>query len=177
MEQLWKQNLRQIEPYVPGEQSSDPDRIKLNANENPYPPAPAWRRCCAVTTRQRCACTRTPTPGCSRRPLPATTAWQPEQVFVGNGSDDVLALAFQSFFNSDKPIAFPDITYSFYPVWCRLFHIPFVTYPLTADFRIDPADYADPTVAWCYPIPMLPPLSVRTCPLCRRSWRAIGMLW
>ena len=80
----------------------------------------------------------------------------PEQVFVGNGSDDVLALAFQSFFNSDKPIAFPDITYSFYPVWCRLFHIPFVTYPLTADFRMDPADYAAPNGGVVLPNPNAP---------------------
>ena len=75
---------------------------------------------------------------------------------MGNGSDDVLALAFQSFFNSDKPIAFPDITYSFYPVWCRLFHIPFVTYPLTADFRIDPADYAAPNGGVVLPNPNAP---------------------
>lgn len=103
MEHLWKQNLRQIEPYVPGEQSSDPDRIKLNANENPYPPAPGVEAVlrsydpaalCLVPGRQRPAAQGVHCPPLRRGA---------EQVFVGNGSDDVLALAFQSFFNSDKP--------------------------------------------------------------------------
>ena len=177
MEHLWKQNLRQIEPYVPGEQSSDPDRIKLNANENPYPPAPGVE----AVLRSYDPAALCLYPDANARLLKASIARHygvaPEQVFVGNGSDDVLALAFQSFFNSDKPIAFPDITYSFYPVWCRLFHIPFVTHPLTADFRIDPADYAALTAAWCCPIPMPPPLSVTDLPFVQRSWRAIGMLW
>lgn len=124
MEHLWKQNLRQIEPYVPGEQSSDPDRIKLNANENPYPPAPGVE----AVLRSYDPAALCLYPDANARLLKASIARHygvaPEQVFVGNGSDDVLALAFQSFFNGDKPIAFPDITYSFYPVWCRLFHIP-----------------------------------------------------
>ena len=156
MEQLWKQNLRQIEPYVPGEQSSDPDRIKLNANENPYPPAPGVE----AVLRSYVPAALCLYPDANARLLKASIARHygvaPEQVFVGNGSDDVLALAFQSFFNSDKPIAFPDITYSFYPVWCRLFHIPFVTYPLTADFRIDPADYAAPNGGVVLPNPNAP---------------------
>ena len=156
MEHLWKQNLRQIEPYVPGEQSSDPDRIKLNANENPYPPAPGVE----AVLRSYDPAALCLYPDANARLLKASIARHygvaPEQVFVGNGSDDVLALAFQSFFNSDKPIAFPDITYSFYPVWCRLFHIPFVTYPLTADFRIDPADYAAPNGGVVLPNPNAP---------------------
>lgn len=156
MEHLWKQNLRQIEPYVPGEQSGDPDRIKLNANENPYPPAPGVE----AVLRSYDPAALCLYPDANARLLKASIACHygvaPEQVFVGNGSDDVLALAFQSFFNSDKPIAFPDITYSFYPVWCRLFHIPFVTYPLTADFRMDPADYAAPNGGVVLPNPNAP---------------------
>ena len=156
MAHLWKQNLRQIEPYVPGEQSSDPDRIKLNANENPYPPAPGVE----AVLRSYDPAALCLYPDANARLLKASIARHygvaPEQVFVGNGSDDVLALAFQSFFNSDKPIAFPDITYSFYPVWCRLFHIPFVTHPLTADFRMDPADYAAPNGGVVLPNPNAP---------------------
>lgn len=177
MEHLWKQNLRQIEPYVPGEQSSDPDRIKLNANENPYPPAPGVE----AVLRSYDPAALCLYPDANARLLKASIARHygvaPEQVFVGNGSDDVLALAFQSFFNSDKPIAFPDITYSFYPVWCRLFHIPFVTYPLTADFRIDPADYAAPNGGVVLPNPNAPTSIGEDLPFVQRSWRAIGMLW
>lgn len=177
MEQLWKQNLRQIEPYVPGEQSSDPDRIKLNANENPYPPAPGVE----AVLRSYDPAALCLYPDANARLLKASIARHygvaPEQVFVGNGSDDVLALAFQSFFNSDKPIAFPDITYSFYPVWCRLFHIPFVTYPLTADFRIDPADYAAPNGGVVLPNPNAPTSIGEDLPFVQALWRAIGMLW
>lgn len=156
MEQLWKQNLRQIEPYVPGEQSSDPLRIKLNANENPYPPAPGVQAVLRSYDPAALCLYPDANAGVLKAAIAKHYGVTPAQVFVGNGSDDVLALAFQAFFNSQKPIAFPDITYSFYPVWCRLFHIPFVTYSLTANFRIDPADYAAPNGGVVLPNPNAP---------------------
>lgn len=141
MNDLWKNNLRKIEPYVPGEQSKDRDIVKINANENPYPPSP--RAVAALkafdTDRLRFY------PQADSLPLKEAIAdfygVKAENVFVGNGSDDVLALAFQSFFNGDKPIAFPDITYSFYPVWCNLFGIEYTNPALDESFRINPDDY------------------------------------
>ncbi|MGN0515350.1 histidinol-phosphate transaminase [Eubacterium sp.] len=141
MNDLWKKNLRKIKPYVPGEQSKDRDIVKINANENPYPPSP--KAVAALksfdTDRLRFY------PQADSLPLKEAIAdfygVKAENVFVGNGSDDVLALAFQSFFNGDKPIAFPDITYSFYPVWCDLFGIEYTNPALDENFRINPDDY------------------------------------
>lgn len=141
MQDLWKQNLRKIDPYVPGEQSKEKDIVKINANENPYPPSP---RVTEILKNYDITALRF-YPDASASMLKSAIAKhygvQVENVFVGNGSDDVLALAFQSFFNSDKPIAYPDITYSFYPVWCNLFGIPYQTVPLDAQFRIHASDY------------------------------------
>lgn len=139
-EQL-KEKLRKIDPYVPGEQSKEKGIIKLNANENPYPPSPD---AAAVLNGFACETLRL-YPDAAARTLKEAIAQfygvMPENVFVANGSDDVIALAFQAFFCSEKPIMFPDITYSFYPVWCDLFKIPYKTVPLDADFRIRAADY------------------------------------
>ena len=130
MEKLWKKNFRQITPYVPGEQSKDTDIVKINANENPYPPSPKAVRAIREFNTDGLRFY----PPSDVMPLKEAIASfygvQPTNVFVGNGSDDVIALAFQSFFNGDKPIAYPDITYSFYPVWCDLFGIKYTTYPL-----------------------------------------------
>lgn len=140
MEKLWKKNLRDIEPYVPGEQSKEQNIVKINANENPYPPSPkvieAIRNFDSSNLRFY--------PDANAYEFKSAVAEyynvEIENVFLGNGSDDVIALAFQAFFNGKKPIAYPDITYSFYPVWCRLFNIPYKTYPLQKDFRIDIED-------------------------------------
>ena len=137
----WKKNLRNIEPYVPGEQSKDTDIVKLNANENPYPPSPkaieAIKSFPAETLRLYPHADATPL----KKAIADYYGVGVENVFLGNGSDDVIALSFQAFFNSELPILYPDITYSFYPVWCRLFGIPHETKPLGADFRINPDDY------------------------------------
>ena len=138
----WRKNVREIAPYVPGEQSKDANLIKLNANENPYPPSPkvqeVFRNFDAAALRRY--------PDANSTELRHTLAEHfgvgDNRVFLGNGSDDVLALCFQTCFCSDEPILFPDVTYSFYPVWCSLFRIPFCKVPLTADYRIDPQDYA-----------------------------------
>lgn len=156
MQQEWMKNLRDIEPYVPGEQSREKNIVKINANENPYPPSPE-----AIKAINEFDCNRL-------RFYPDANALEfkmalaefygvsVENVFLGNGSDDVLALSFQAFFNSDKPIAYPDITYSFYPVWCRLFNIPYKNYPLDDNFRINPEDYKEQNGGVVIPNPNAP---------------------
>ncbi len=153
---LWEKNLRNIEPYVPGEQSKKKNIVKINANENPYPPSPK-----AIEAIKNFNCSKL-------RFYPDANATEfkkaiaefynvlPENIFIGNGSDDVLAIAFQSFFNSNKPIVYPDITYSFYPVWCKLFNIAYENYPLTSDFRINPEDYKETNGGVVIPNPNAP---------------------
>lgn len=140
----WRDNLRKIEPYVPGEQPNLPDMIKLNTNENPYPPSPRVRE---VLASFDCDALRLyPDPGSSA--LADVVAKQyglgREQVFLGVGSDDVLAIAFMTFFHSGKPILFPDITYSFYDVWADLFQIPYERPALDEDFNLVREDYYKP---------------------------------
>lgn len=156
MENLWKENLRKITPYVPGEQSKEKNIVKLNANENPYPPSPkaieALKNFNSNSLRFY--------PNANSTELKEALAEYYnvgiENVFVGNGSDDVLAIAFQSFFNSKKPIAYPDLTYSFYPVWCELFGIPYKTYPVDDNFRIIPEDYKEENGGVIIPNPNAP---------------------
>lgn len=141
MNDLWKKNLRDIEPYVPGEQSKDRDIVKINANENPYPPSPKAVEALKNFDTDKLRFYPQANATALKQAIADFYEVKEENVFVGNGSDDVLALAFQAFFNGDKPIAYPDITYSFYPVWCRLLGIEYVNYPLDENFRINVEDY------------------------------------
>lgn len=140
----WRDNLIKIEPYVAGEQPNKTDFIKLNANENPYPPSPEVEK---VISRFACGGLRR-YPDANAAPLLRAIAdyegLKPENVFAGNGSDEVLSLCFRAFFNSDKPIIYPDITYSFYPVWCEMLRIPYETIPVDENFEINAADYRRP---------------------------------
>ena len=156
MEKLWKKNLRNIEPYVPGEQSKEQNIVKINANENPYPPSPKVIE--AIRNFDSNNLRFYPDANASefKRAVAEYYNVETENVFLGNGSDDVIALAFQAFFNSEKPIVYPDITYSFYPVWCRLFSIPYKTYPLKDDFRIDVEDYREENGGVVIPNPNAP---------------------
>lgn len=138
----WTDNIKDIEPYVPGEQSAEKGIIKLNANENPYPPSPMVKKALRELDFDSLRLYPDANAAKLKDAVAAFYGVERENVFVGNGSDDVLALAFQAFFNSEKPVLFPDITYSFYPVWCRLFGIPFKTVPVGGDFRICADDYA-----------------------------------
>lgn len=156
MHQEWMKNLRDIEPYVPGEQSKEKNIVKINANENPYPPSPE-----AIKAINEFDCNRLrfyPDANALefKKALAEFYGASVENVFLGNGSDDVLALSFQAFFNGDKPIAYPDITYSFYPVWCRLFNIPYKNYPLDDNFRINPEDYKEENGGVIIPNPNAP---------------------
>ena len=137
----WEENIRKVVPYVPGEQPQIKDIIKLNTNENPYPPSPGVKKAHEEMEVSRFALYPDPAAKELVAALESYHGLDAGQVFVGVGSDDVLALAFLTFFNSDKPILFPDITYSFYPVWANVYRIPYECPKLTDDFRICPDDY------------------------------------
>lgn len=137
----WQKNVRVMTPYVPGEQPNDSNIIKLNTNENPYPPAPGVKECMEKLDVSKLRLYPDPNSSKLVEAIANYYHMDKEQVFVGVGSDDVLAMAFLTFFNSDKPILFPDITYSFYDVWANLYRIPFERPKLDASFRIKKEDY------------------------------------
>ncbi len=152
----WEENVRRTVPYVPGEQPDKPDMIKLNTNECPYPPAPGVQ---AALASMRSADMRLyPDPAAETlvRELADYYGVKKEQVFVGVGSDDVLSMAYLTFFNGEKPILFPDITYSFYDVWADLYRIPYVTCALDDDFHICPRDYKRQNGGVIFPNPNAP---------------------
>lgn len=138
---MWEDNVRKVIPYVAGEQPKRKDIIKLNTNECPYPPSPRAAAAMKETDFERFRLY----PDMNAEKLVNALAEyyqvKPSQVFVGVGSDDVLAMAFMTFFNSEKPILFPDITYSFYDVWAELYRIPYKTCALDEDLRIRKEDY------------------------------------
>lgn len=137
----FEQHIRRVTPYTPGEQPKEQRIIKLNTNENPYPPAPGVRK--VLQELDTDLLRRYPDP--AGEPLLSAVAegmhLKKEEVFLGVGSDDVLAMLFLTFFNGDRPILFPDITYSFYDVWAEMLRIPYETKPLDEDFSIRKEDY------------------------------------
>ena len=137
----WEDKIRRVVPYTPGEQPKSADIIKLNTNENPYPPAPGVKR--AIREFDEGLLRLYPDPEASRltEALSAYYNVEENRIFVGVGSDDVLSQIFLTFFNSDKPVLFPDITYSFYQVWAQLYKIPYEMPKLSKDFRINGEDY------------------------------------
>ena len=144
---MWMKNVRKVEPYVPGEQPREKDIIKLNTNENPYPPSPEVMKAAEdIAVNGADALRKYPDPNISKllQTLSAYHGVWPENVFAGVGSDDVLSVAFQTFFNSDKPLLFPDVTYSFYPVWAELYGISYKKIAVKEDFKIDINDYFIP---------------------------------
>lgn len=136
MSRYWSEIVKGIEPYVPGEQPKDRKYIKLNTNENPYPPSP--RVVEAIKKAADDSLKLYPDPTCNE--LKAVIAQyyniKKEQVFTGNGSDELLAFSFMAFFNPGRQVVFPDITYSFYPVYSDLFNISYRQIPLDNDFSI-----------------------------------------
>ena len=137
----WESNIRKVVPYVPGEQPKDKNIIKLNTNENPYPPSKKVLDMMANADYELMKKYPDPTAGDLVEKLAEFHKLDKSQVFVGVGSDDVLGMSFMTFFNSDKKVLFPDITYSFYPVWCDLLGIPYKNIPLNDDFTINYEDY------------------------------------
>lgn len=152
----WENNVRKVIPYTPGEQPKIPDIIKLNTNENPYPPSPAVRR--ALDGADDSLLRRYPDPAAQVLvdAIAQAHGVSSERVFVGVGSDDVLALSFLTFFASGRPVLFPDITYSFYDVWADLFRIPYETKKLSETFEICPADYYPENGGIIFPNPNAP---------------------
>lgn len=152
----WRDYVRRVVPYTPGEQPNRPGMIKLNTNENPYPPAPGVVSMAGHLETDKFRLYPDPTASILTETLAEFYQVKAEQVFVGVGSDDVLAMAFQTFFNSDKPIFFPDITYSFYPVWADAFKIPYETKALDENFRIRKEDYYGDNGGVVFPNPNAP---------------------
>lgn len=153
---LWEANIRKVTPYVPGEQPQDSKRIKLNTNENPYPPSPAVAK--ALTDMDADMLRLYPDPKAEELVNAIAEYYhrKPEEVFVGVGSDDVLAMCFLTFFNSNKPILFPDITYSFYHVWAELFRIPYKSPKLNEKFELFREDYYTENGGIIFPNPNAP---------------------
>ena len=151
----FEKNIRKVEPYVPGEQPQH-KVIKLNTNENPYPPAPGVKKALQDLDVDRMRLYPDPTAGNLVHTLAEYYGVKDEQVFVGVGSDDVLAMCFLTFFNSDKPILFPDITYSFYKVWAELYRIPYECPALNDEFRLVKEDYYKENGGVIFPNPNAP---------------------
>lgn len=152
----WEENVRKVIPYTPGEQPDQPDMIKLNTNENPYPPAPGVEQALNGLKMDTLRLYPDPTAGDLVHAIAKTYGLKDEQVFVGVGSDDVLAMSFLTFFNSDRPILFPDITYSFYDVWADLFRIPYERPALDEKFHIRKEDYFRENGGIIFPNPNAP---------------------
>ena len=152
----WEANVRRVVPYTPGEQPNRPGMIKLNTNENPYPPSPKVAQAIRNFDEDRLRMYPDPTAGALVNALAERYQVKPSQVFVGVGSDDVLAMCFLTFFNSKKPILFPDITYSFYDVWADVFRIPYEVQPLDEDLCIRVEDYYKENGGVIFPNPNAP---------------------
>src|SRR5471032_2725467 len=156
MSRFWSRLTHDLSPYVPGEQPRMAELVKLNTNESPLGPSP--RALEAIRGEATDALRLYPDPQATalRAALAAYHQVRPEQVFVGNGSDEVLAHAFVALLKHDAPLLFPDITYSFYPVYCRLFGIAHEVVPLDSAMQIRLADYRRPAGAIIVPNPNAP---------------------
>lgn len=152
----WEANIRRVVPYVPGEQPGGGRLIKLNTNENPYPPAPGVERALREMDPEAFRKYPDPSSSCLVEALAAHCRVEKERIFVGVGSDDVLGMAFLTFFNSKKPVLFPDISYSFYPVWADLFRIPYETPALDSEWKIRTEDYCKENGGVVFPNPNAP---------------------
>ena len=151
----FEKNIRKVEPYVPGEQPQH-KVMKLNTNENPYSPAPGVKKALMNMDVDRMRLYPDPTAGELVHTLAEYYGVKDNQVFVGVGSDDVLAMCFLTFFNSEKPVLFPDITYSFYKVWAELYRIPYECPALDNDFRLVKEDYYKENGGIIFPNPNAP---------------------
>jgi histidinol-phosphate aminotransferase len=160
MSRFWSQVVRDLTPYVPGEQPKIANLIKLNTNENPFPPSPTVLAAIQTELGDDAARLRLyPDPNADllKAAVAKTHGVTPAQIFLGNGSDEVLAHVFSALLKHERPILFPDITYSFYPVYCGLYGIDYQTIALADDFSINPADYCGrPNGGIIFPNPNAP---------------------
>jgi histidinol-phosphate aminotransferase len=163
MSRFWSTLVHELTPYVPGEQPKLANLIKLNTNENPYGPSPKVLEALRDEVGDNLRLYPDPNADRLKAAIAQVNGITPAQVFVGNGSDEVLAHVFLALLKHDKPILFPDITYSFYPVYCGLYGVAHETVPLTDEFEIDVADYARANGGIIFPNPNAPtgrPLSL-----------------
>ena len=176
MSRFWSSVVHNLSPYVPGEQPKLDGVIKLNTNENPYPPSP---RVLAAIIPAADHLRLYPDPRASSlcETIAARYDVAPEEVFVGNGSDEVLAHTFQALLNHDEPLLFPDITYSFYPVYCRLYGVRYEEVPLDAAMRVQIADYRRPSSAILLANPNAPTALGFRARRSRRWWPNIRISW
>ncbi|HWT36676.1 MAG TPA: histidinol-phosphate transaminase [Paraburkholderia sp.] len=159
MSRYWSDIVHRLTPYVPGEQPALAHPVKLNTNENPYPPSPTVLRAIRDELGEHAESLRRypdPTARALRKAVAAHHGLDAEQAFAGNGSDEVLAVAFQALLKHDKPILFPDITYSFYPTYARLYDVEYRTIPLDDTFQIRADDYIQSNGGIIFPNPNAP---------------------
>ena len=156
MSRYWSAVVRGLTPYVPGEQPKLPNLVKLNTNENPYGPSPRVQEALLAASDDSLRLYPDPNADRLKEAVAAYYGVTPRQVFVGNGSDEVLAHVFLGLLKHERPVRFPDITYSFYPVYCRLYGIDFETVPLTDAFEIRIDDYLGPNGGIIFPNPNAP---------------------
>ncbi|HEY3680215.1 MAG TPA: histidinol-phosphate transaminase [Bradyrhizobium sp.] len=156
MSRFWSRLTHELHPYVPGEQPRIADLVKLNTNESPFGPSPSAMEAIRKEAADTLRLYPDPQATALRTALAAYHKVRPEQVFVGNGSDEVLAHTFVALLKHDAPLLFPDITYSFYPVYCRLFGIAHETVPLDHGMQIRVTDYRRPAGAVIIPNPNAP---------------------
>ncbi|WNW11718.1 histidinol-phosphate transaminase [Pseudomonas sp. DTU_2021_1001937_2_SI_NGA_ILE_001] len=156
MSKFWSPFVKSLVPYVPGEQPKLTKLVKLNTNENPYGPSPKALEAMRAELSDNLRLYPDPNSDLLKQAVARYYQVQPEQVFLGNGSDEVLAHIFHGLFQHDLPLLFPDISYSFYPVYCGLYGIEHEAVALDEQFRIRPADYARPNGGIIFPNPNAP---------------------
>ena len=156
MSRYWSKVVEQLSPYVPGEQPKLDNLVKLNTNENPYGPSPKVIKAIQAALGDNLRLYPDPASTRLRETVASCYGIQAEQVFVGNGSDEVLAHLFNALLKHDKPILFPDISYSFYPVYCGLYGIEYQTVPLAEDFNLNIKDYIQANGGIIFPNPNAP---------------------
>ena len=156
MSKFWSDIIHKLTPYVPGEQPKQNNLVKLNTNENPYGPSPKVIAALQAEAAETLRLYPDPNSDKLKAAIAEYFDLKSNQVFVGNGSDEVLAHAFQALLKHDRPLLFPDISYSFYLVYCGLYEIEFETVPLNASFEIDIKDYDRPNGGIIFPNPNAP---------------------
>lgn len=156
MSKYWSDVVHKLTPYVPGEQPKLDNLVKLNTNENPYGPSPKVIEALKLEAADSLRLYPDPNSDALKAAIAQTYKLNSNQVFVGNGSDEVLAHVFQALLKHDKPLLFPDITYSFYPVYCGLYGIEYKTISLTEKFEIDVRDYMQANGGIIFPNPNAP---------------------
>jgi histidinol-phosphate aminotransferase len=156
MSHFWSPLVFRLSPYVPGEQPKIANLVKLNTNEHPYGPSPKVLEAIRAEVGDNLRLYPDPDASALKKAIAAYHGLQTKQVFVGNGSDEVLAFIFQALFQHEQPLLFPDVTYSFYPVYCGLYEIDYQMVPLADDFSIRIADYLRPNGGIIFPNPNAP---------------------